>query len=71
MDAGEARTRGSARSGATGATEDDASDRPVQTRRPRLHFESSSVTPREVSRRPAHGAGRRTKAVQAFSVELV
>ena len=33
---------GSARSGATGATEDEASDRPVQTRRPRLQFESSS-----------------------------
>jgi putative acetyltransferase len=43
---GRGKDAGSARSGRVpsgrGATEDDASDRPVRTRRPRLRFESSS-----------------------------
>jgi predicted DNA-binding protein len=39
---GRGKDAASTRSGATGATEDGASDRPAQTRRPRLHFESST-----------------------------
>jgi predicted amino acid racemase len=56
---GRGKDAGSARSGATSATEDDASDRPVQTRRPRLQFESGSKpAPQGRARRLVLGIGR-------------
>ena len=56
---GRGKDAGSARSGATGATEDDASDRPLRTRWPGLQSESSSKpAPQGRARRLVLGIGR-------------